>query len=318
DLARYVDEEAGIGMPTLTDIIDELRKPGRDPRDAFETVQFREGVTEPKDLKPGMALEGVVTNIVAFGAFVDIGVHQDGLVHVSQLADRFVRDPNDVVKVGQKVRVTVLSVDLERNRIALTMKTGAQPETVGGGRKGQQGRGQQKQAAAKKPALQPKPGRTRARLTARGPLRQGSTRRRQGRPEGARHRAERRPRAEPDRADHEDRCAARNGGWRSQGAAGQGAAEEGSCKEAGTAAEAGNDRAERHAVPVVRDLSRKTMRTGQPCPVRIVVRAMPGLYRARSASLALPADRHRARSRPLSLAVPHRLSCPRMSGIHSP
>jgi len=158
DLARYVDEEAGIGMPTLTDIIDELRKPGRDPRDAFETVQFREDVTEPKDLKPGMALEGVVTNIVAFGAFVDIGVHQDGLVHVSQLADRFVRDPNDVVKVGQKVRVTVLSVDLERNRIALTMKTGAQPETAGGGRKGQQGRGQQKKAAAKKPALQPKPG----------------------------------------------------------------------------------------------------------------------------------------------------------------
>ncbi|MHB1170609.1 MAG: helix-hairpin-helix domain-containing protein, partial [Longimicrobiales bacterium] len=152
DLARYVDESAGIGIPTLTDIMAELRKPGRDPRDAFEAVQFRDDVTEPKDLLPGMALEGVVTNIVAFGAFVDIGVHQDGLVHVSQLADRFVKDANDVVKVGQKVRVTVMSVDLERNRIALTMKTGAQPE-------GQKGRGgAKKQASKKKPAPQPKPG----------------------------------------------------------------------------------------------------------------------------------------------------------------
>src|SRR5690606_29962747 len=85
DPAGYVDAPAGIGMPTLTDILAELRRPGRDPRDAFEAPQFREDVTEPKDLLPGMALEGVVTNIVAFGAFVDIGVHQDGLVHVSQL-----------------------------------------------------------------------------------------------------------------------------------------------------------------------------------------------------------------------------------------
>ncbi len=156
DLARYLDDARGIGMPTLTDITAELRRPGRDPRDAFEAVQFRDDVQAPKDLLAGMALEGVVTNIVAFGAFVDIGVHQDGLVHVSQLADRFVKDPNDVVKVGQKVRVTVMSVDLERNRIALTMKTEAP-------REGQQGRAAKqspsaKQAPAPKPKAQPKPG----------------------------------------------------------------------------------------------------------------------------------------------------------------
>jgi uncharacterized protein len=120
DLPRYIS--ADIGLPTLQDIVSELRKPGRDPRDTFEPPQYREDVKEPKDLKPGMQLEGVVTNLVAFGAFVDIGVHQDGLVHVSQLADRFVKDPAEVVRVGQKVKVTVLSVDLERNRIALSMR----------------------------------------------------------------------------------------------------------------------------------------------------------------------------------------------------
>jgi protein Tex len=120
DPGRYVSDDAGL--PTLRDIIAELRRPGRDPRDTFELPAFREDLTEPKDLKPGMKLEGVVTNLVAFGAFVDIGVHQDGLVHVSQLADRFIRDPAAVVKVGQKVQVTVLGVDLERNRIALSMK----------------------------------------------------------------------------------------------------------------------------------------------------------------------------------------------------
>jgi uncharacterized protein len=119
DLSRYITGDAG--MPTLRDIADELRRPGRDPRDTFELPAFRDDVTAPKDLKQGMKLEGVVTNLVAFGAFVDIGVHQDGLVHVSQLADRFVKDPADVVKVGQKVSVTVLKVDLERNRIALSM-----------------------------------------------------------------------------------------------------------------------------------------------------------------------------------------------------
>jgi protein Tex len=122
-LARYVSGD--VGLPTLHDILGELRRPGRDPRSAFEAPAFREDVREPSDLVPGMRLEGVVTNVVAFGAFVDVGVHQDGLVHVSQLADRFVQDPADVVQVGQKVRVTVLSIDLERSRIALSMKADA-------------------------------------------------------------------------------------------------------------------------------------------------------------------------------------------------
>jgi uncharacterized protein len=122
DLKRYVS--ADVGLPTLQDIVAELRKPGRDPRAVFELPAFRDDVREPKDLQPGMQLEGVVTNLVAFGAFVDIGVHQDGLVHVSQLADRFVRDPAEIVSVGEKVKVSVLSVDLQRNRIALTMKHG--------------------------------------------------------------------------------------------------------------------------------------------------------------------------------------------------
>jgi len=117
---RYVSDD--VGLPTLQDILAELRKPGRDPRDAFEAPAFRDDVLEPKDLAQGMVLEGVVTNIVAFGAFVDVGVHQDGLVHVSHLSDRYVRDPNDAVKVGQRVRVTVIAVDLERNRIALSMR----------------------------------------------------------------------------------------------------------------------------------------------------------------------------------------------------
>jgi protein Tex len=125
DLAPYVSDD--VGLPTLHDIVAELRKPGRDPRETFVPPAFRDDVTEPKHLKAGMVLEGVVTNIVAFGAFVDIGVHQDGLVHVSQLADKFVKDPNDVVQVGQRVSVTVQSVDLARNRIALTMKTGEKP-----------------------------------------------------------------------------------------------------------------------------------------------------------------------------------------------
>ena len=125
DLSQYVSED--VGLPTLRDIVAELRKPGRDPRESFVPPAFRDDVTEPKHLLAGMVLEGVVTNIVAFGAFVDVGVHQDGLVHVSQLADRFVKDPNDVVQVGQRVTVTVQAVDLARNRIALTMKTGERP-----------------------------------------------------------------------------------------------------------------------------------------------------------------------------------------------
>ncbi len=125
DLGAYVS--ADVGLPTLQDIVAELRKPGRDPRESFVPPAFRDDVTEPRHLSAGMVLEGVVTNIVAFGAFVDIGVHQDGLVHLSQLSDRFVKDPNDVVQVGQRVTVTVQSVDLPRNRIALTMKTGQKP-----------------------------------------------------------------------------------------------------------------------------------------------------------------------------------------------
>jgi len=124
DLNRYVTEQ--VGIPTLTDILDELAKPGRDPRRQFEVFAFKEGVETIGDLQPGMRLPGVVTNVTAFGAFVDIGVHQDGLVHVSQLADRFVRDPNEVVKVHQNVTVTVLEVDLERKRISLSMKHGAE------------------------------------------------------------------------------------------------------------------------------------------------------------------------------------------------
>ncbi len=119
-LERYVSGD--VGMPTLRDIVSELKKPGRDPRAAFEPPAFRDDITKPSDLAVGMVLEGVVTNVVAFGAFVDIGVHQDGLVHVSQLSDRYVRDANEVVQVGQRVQVTVQAVDLPRNRIALTMK----------------------------------------------------------------------------------------------------------------------------------------------------------------------------------------------------
>jgi len=120
---RYLGGD--LGLPTIGDILDELRRPGRDPREAFEAPVFRDDVTEIKDLRDGMVLQGTVTNVVAFGAFVDVGVHQDGLVHVSHLADRFVRDPSDVVKVGDRVTVRVVGVDLERGRIALSMKTKA-------------------------------------------------------------------------------------------------------------------------------------------------------------------------------------------------
>ncbi|WP_437804993.1 Tex family protein [Sorangium sp. So ce1078] len=120
--------EAGdVGSFTLNDILSELKKPGRDPRATFEPPKFRDDVRTMEDLKPGMELEGVVTNVTAFGAFVDIGVHQDGLVHVSQLADRFVKDPNEVAKVGEKIKVRVLEVDLVRKRISLTAKKGGAP-----------------------------------------------------------------------------------------------------------------------------------------------------------------------------------------------
>jgi len=125
---KYVTET--VGLPTLNDILKELAKPGRDPRDQFENIAFKDGIEKIEDLEPGMNLPGVITNIVAFGAFVDMGVHQDGLVHVSQMADRFVKDPNDVVKVYQKVNVRVLNVDIKRKRISLSLK----PEE-GGSRK---------------------------------------------------------------------------------------------------------------------------------------------------------------------------------------
>ncbi len=119
-LAKYVTDS--IGMPTLQDIIKELAKPGRDPRQQFEAFSFTENIEKMEDLRPGMKLPGIVTNVTAFGAFVDIGVHQDGLVHISQLANTFVKDPNEVVRVQQTVMVTVVDVDLQRKRIALTMK----------------------------------------------------------------------------------------------------------------------------------------------------------------------------------------------------
>lgn len=120
DLHRYVAEKTGL--PTLTDIMAELARPGRDPREEFHAFAFAEGIEKMEDVRPGMRLPGIVTNVTAFGAFVDIGVHQDGLVHVSQLANRFVKNPSDVVKVHQQVMVKVLSVDLGRRRISLTMK----------------------------------------------------------------------------------------------------------------------------------------------------------------------------------------------------
>jgi uncharacterized protein len=120
-LESYVT--ADVGLPTLKDILAELAKPGRDPREKFEAFSFQEGVNKPEDLKPGMKLPGIVTNVTAFGAFVDIGVHQDGLVHVSQLADSFVKDPAEVVKPQQKVMVTVTEIDLARKRIALSMRS---------------------------------------------------------------------------------------------------------------------------------------------------------------------------------------------------
>jgi protein Tex len=123
DLKRYITET--VGLPTLNDILCELAKPGRDPREQFETFAFSEGVAKIEDVKPGMKLPGIVTNITAFGVFVDIGVHQDGLVHISALSNRFVKNPNEVVRVHQKVMVTVMEVDVERKRISLSMKDNA-------------------------------------------------------------------------------------------------------------------------------------------------------------------------------------------------
>jgi len=145
DPAKYTDER--FGLPTVRDILRELEKPGRDPRPEFKTAEFREGVEDLKDLRPGMILEGVVTNVTNFGAFVDVGVHQDGLVHISMLADRFVKDPREVVKAGDVVKVKVLEVDEQRRRIALTMRLDAAPERARAG----SGQGRTRPQSAAKP-----------------------------------------------------------------------------------------------------------------------------------------------------------------------
>lgn len=151
----FVDEVHGV--PTVSDIIAELDKPGRDPRPEFSTATFKEGVEKISDLQPGMVLEGTVTNVAAFGAFVDVGVHQDGLVHVSAMANHFVKDPHDVVRSGQVVKVKVMEVDVERQRIGLSMRLEDEPESGGaggrgagrgaGGQKAQQRRGAEGKAA---------------------------------------------------------------------------------------------------------------------------------------------------------------------------
>src|SRR3546814_60753 len=128
---EFTDER--FGEPTVRDILKELEKPGRDPRPEFKAARFADGVEDIKDLRPGMVLEGVVSNVAAFGAFVDIGVHQDGLVHISALADRYVKDPREVVKAGDIVKVKVLEVDVARKRIALTRRLDDAP---GEGRSG--------------------------------------------------------------------------------------------------------------------------------------------------------------------------------------
>jgi uncharacterized protein len=156
--AKYADEQ--FGVPTVTDIIKELEKPGRDPRPEFTTATFKEGVEEISDLRPDMILEGVVTNVAAFGAFVDIGVHQDGLVHISALSNTFVKDPHTVVKAGQVVKVKVLEVDVKRKRIALTMRlsdsapaAGSRPEQRSD-RNDRRAMGQQQKQQSREPAQQ--------------------------------------------------------------------------------------------------------------------------------------------------------------------
>ena len=132
-LESFIDPR--FGLPTLRDIVRELEKPGRDPRPQFKAARFADGIEELKDLAPGMVLEGVVTNVAAFGAFVDIGVHQDGLVHISALSDTFVKDPREVVKVGDVVKVKVMEVDVQRKRIALTCRLDDVPGEARGGKR---------------------------------------------------------------------------------------------------------------------------------------------------------------------------------------
>ncbi|MBU9631258.1 RNA-binding transcriptional accessory protein [Burkholderia multivorans] len=153
--AEFVDER--FGLPTVRDILSELEKPGRDPRPEFKTATFREGVEKVSDLVPGMTLEGVVTNVAAFGAFVDVGVHQDGLVHVSAMSTKFIKDPHEVVKAGQVVKVKVLDVDVKRQRISLTMRLDDEA-APGLSSRGTQERGSAARGGARPPrAREPEP-----------------------------------------------------------------------------------------------------------------------------------------------------------------
>jgi uncharacterized protein len=152
DAARYTDER--FGLPTVRDLLRELEKPGRDPRPEFKSAVFQEGVEDLKDLAPGMMLEGVVTNVTNFGAFVDVGVHQDGLVHISMMSERFIKDPRELVKAGDVVKVKVLEVDLQRRRIALTMRLGdASPRPRPDA--GRQGAGERDRGRSGRPNPQP-------------------------------------------------------------------------------------------------------------------------------------------------------------------
>ncbi len=144
--ARFTDER--FGLPTVRDILAELEKPGRDPRPEFKTAAFKEGVEKLADLQPGMVLEGVVTNVANFGAFVDIGVHQDGLIHVSALADRFVKDPREVVKVGQVVKVKVLEVDLKRQAHRLSLAADGATRPSASAQRPPAGKGRRERAGA--------------------------------------------------------------------------------------------------------------------------------------------------------------------------
>ncbi|CAM5575449.1 S1 motif domain-containing protein OS=Streptomyces glaucescens OX=1907 GN=SGLAU_28185 PE=4 SV=1 [Streptomyces glaucescens] len=172
----FVDET--FGLPTVTDILKELEKPGRDPRPAFRTASFKEGVEKISDLEPGMVLEGVVTNVAAFGAFVDVGVHQDGLVHVSAMSKTFVKDPRDVVKPGDIVKVKVLDVDIPRKRISLTLRLDDEAAAQGG-----QPSGERRQQRSGRPPQQRQGGRAGGGAGARGRRRSpgpGAGRRRDG------------------------------------------------------------------------------------------------------------------------------------------
>jgi protein Tex len=154
---EFVDDR--FGLPTVRDILTELEKPGRDPRPEFKTATFKEGIEKISDLVPGMILEGVVTNVAAFGAFVDIGVHQDGLVHVSALSTKFIKDPHEVVKAGQVVKVKVLETDVKRQRISLTMRLDDDlaPASAGGNAGAPQSRGSQDRRSGQRPQQRREP-----------------------------------------------------------------------------------------------------------------------------------------------------------------